>query len=92
MSTQVRCHCRGNPACELCHGERFYPYQPGPQGWIPFRCPTCLGKSVLQGATNAELPCFTCHRAGWVDPGNPPFAPGWRGALRVGLKTFFGGC
>ena len=91
MAASVRCPCHGNPECELCHGAKFYEYQPGPRGWIPFRCPTCQGARVLTHVSGAEKPCFTCMGAGGIDPGNPPIAPGWWGALRVGWKTFFGG-
>jgi hypothetical protein len=91
MPSQVRCHCHGNPACKLCGGSKFYPYQPGARGWMPFRCPTCEGKGVLTGGGPAPGPCFTCNRAGSVDPGYPPYAPGWWGGLRAGWKIFFGG-
>ena len=91
MPMQVRCHCRGNPECRLCHGKKFYEYQPGPRGWMPFACPTCQGACVLPDGQGAGRPCFTCNGYGSVDPGNPPFAPGLRGALRIGWKIFFGG-
>lgn len=91
MPSQVRCPCHGNPECQLCHGEKFYPYQPGPQGWMPFRCPTCQGTRVVRNARGQEEACFTCQRAGTVDPANPPFDPGWRGTFRIAWKTFFGG-
>jgi len=91
MATRVRCLCRGNAECKLCHGKKFYEYQPGPRGWMPFTCPTCQGTRVLTNGQGGERPCFTCAGAGSVDPANPPFAPGWWGALRVGWKTFFGG-
>jgi hypothetical protein len=91
MPKSIRCWCRGNPACELCHGTGFYEYEPGPRGWMPFACPTCQGTGVVKSATGEDEPCFTCVGAGSVDPGFPPYAPGWRGALRRGWKTFFGG-
>lgn len=91
MSKQVRCHCHGNPACKLCRGERFYPYQPGPRGWMPFTCPTCEGTGVVKNTRGEDAACCTCKRAGTVDPGYPPYAPGWKGGLRVGWKIFFGG-
>ncbi len=91
MPTKVRCHCRGNVACKLCHGQKFYEYQPGPRGWMPFTCPTCRGEGVLATAQGPEQPCFTCKAVGSVDPANPPYAPGWLGTLRIGWKTFFGG-
>jgi hypothetical protein len=86
----VRCPCHGNPDCKLCRGNKFYPYQPGPRGWMPFTCPTCDGKRVLPNAAG-ELRCFTCKGAGNVDPAYPPYDPGWRGAIRIGWKIFFGG-
>jgi len=91
MAASVRCHCQGNPACKLCRGEKFYAYQPGPRGWMPFTCPTCERKRVVPDAAGVEKPCFTCKGTGTVDPGNPPYDPGWRGALRIGWKIFFGG-
>ncbi len=91
MPTQVRCHCRGNAECKLCHGRKFYEYQPGPRGWMPFTCPTCEGMRVLSKGEAGERPCFTCNGAGSVDPANPPYAPGVWGSLRIGWKIFFGG-
>ncbi|VTR96417.1 unnamed protein product [Gemmata massiliana] len=91
MAASIRCHCQGNPECKLCFGKKFYPYQPGPRGWMPFRCPTCQGARNLPGSPNIETPCFTCAGTGGIDPANPPFAKGWWGALRVGWKAFFGG-
>lgn len=91
MPQRVRCRCHGNPACKLCRGEKFYAYQPGPRGWLPFRCPTCEGAGVVRNGATAEAVCCTCDRAGSVDPGYPPYAPGWLGSLRVGWKIFFGG-
>ena len=91
MPTHVRCHCRGNAACKLCHGTKFYEFQPGPRGRMPFTCPTCEGARVLSSGEAGERPCFTCLAAGSVDPANPPFAAGWWGMLRIGWKTFFGG-
>ena len=41
MSKGLRCHCQGTPECRLCRGTGYYDYQPGPRGWLPFRCPTC---------------------------------------------------
>lgn len=91
MSKQVRCPCHGNPGCKLCGGAKFYPYQPTERGWMPFTCPTCEGKGVLTDAAKGQESCFTCKRGGSVDPGYPPYAPGWLGGLRVGWKIFFGG-
>lgn len=91
MAHSVRCNCLGNSACKLCHGTKFYLYEPGPRGWMPFRCPTCDRKRTVPNERGEEVPCFTCRQAGNVDPGYPPHPPGWLGALRVGWKTFFGG-
>jgi hypothetical protein len=91
MTTSVRCPCQGNAACKLCCGKKFYPFEPGPRGWMPFTCPTCRGKRVVPNASGAAEPCFTCDGGGSVDPAYPPYAPGWRGALRIGWKIFFGG-
>ena len=91
MSARVRCHCRGNPECKLCHGTKFYSYQPGPRGWLPFQCPTCGGTGALAKAGGEREPCFTCQGAGTVDPANPPFAEGWGGIIHTMWNTFFGG-
>ena len=45
----------------------------------------------IPNTAGGEVPCFTCKGVGSVDPGNPPYAPGWRGGLRIGWKIFFGG-
>ncbi|MDY3551686.1 hypothetical protein R5W24_000765 [Gemmata sp. JC717] len=87
----VRCPCHGNPACQLCHGTKFYEYQPGPRGWLPFACPTCAGTGSTRTAEGTQERCITCKGSWSIDPGYPPMAPGWRGALRAGWKTFFGG-
>ena len=58
---------------------------------MPFSCPTCQGNRVIPNTAGGEVPCFTCKGVGSVDPGNPPYAPGWRGGLRIGWKIFFGG-
>ncbi|VTR91582.1 unnamed protein product [Gemmata massiliana] len=91
MPTQVRCRCQGNAECKLCLGKTFYAYQPGPRGWMPFTCPTCEGGGVLPSGGAPVRTCFTCAGAGTVDPASPPYAPGLRGALRIGWKIFFGG-
>lgn len=90
MPARVRCHCHGKPDCQLCHGARFYPYEPGPHGWLPFRCPTCQGTGEIADKGGPKR-CYTCEGAGTVDPANPPFDPGWKGLLRIGLKIMLGG-
>lgn len=87
----LRCHCQGNPECKLCHGKKFYEYQPGERGWMPFRCPTCEGRRVVTNEEGQEERCFSCEGNGNVDPGYPAFTPGWLGAMRAGWKIFFGG-
>jgi hypothetical protein len=84
MTRSVRCPCYGNPACKLCTGTKFYDYQPDDRGWQLFRCPTCRDAADRRG-------CVTCRGAAWVDPANPPFAPGWKGDLRSAWKVIFGG-
>ena len=90
MAHQVRCPCGGNPACKLCAGTKFYEYQPGPRGWMPFTCPTCEGKREVTVEGKAEQ-CFTCHGAGIIDPANPPRDRSTRGFIRDVWRIFFGG-
>lgn len=86
MAHQIRCHCRGNPRCELCHGAKFYDYTPGPRGWMPFACPTCGGSGRFDDGH-----CFTCRQTGSVDPADPPPAEGAKGVFRTAWKILFGG-
>lgn len=81
MPKRVRCHCKGNPECKLCLGTKFYAYEPGPRGWMPFACPTCGASGKL-----AEAACFTCRGAGNVDPADPPAG----GVLDVFWKVIMG--
>lgn len=81
MATRVRCHCKGNPSCKLCQGSKFYAYEPGPRGWMPFACPTCGGSGRVNDA-----PCTTCRSAGQVDPADPPVG----GMLDVFWKIIMG--
>jgi DnaJ-class molecular chaperone len=90
---RVRCPCRGKFECKLCNGTKYYLYEVGPRGWMPFPCPTCDGKGTLPpepGETEAR-PCITCHGDGSIDPANPPYAEGMPGLLRKLWKIFFGG-
>ena len=84
-ATKVKCHCGGRPDCRLCDGTGGYAYEPGPRGWMPFRCPTCEGSGRAGGA-GAGGRCPTCRGAGAVDPADPPT----RGTLDVIWKALFG--
>ena len=86
MPKLIRCHCGGRASCRLCHGAGKYEYDPGPRGYVPFRCPTCEGKRSLRDDDGTEYPCPTCTGQGYVDPANPPPA----GMLDVLTKIFFG--
>jgi hypothetical protein len=86
MAKKVGCHCAGNPHCKLCNGTKVYQYEPGPRGWMPFKCPNC------EGTGSAEVPgkglgkCTTCQGQGMVDPANPPST----GMMDVIWKSLFG--
>jgi DnaJ-class molecular chaperone len=86
MTHQILCHCRGNPQCELCHGAKLYDYTPGERGWMPFTCPTCHGSGRV-----ADADCFTCNRAGTIDPANPPEDETPKGLFRRAWQILFGG-
>lgn len=86
MSQQIRCPCEGNPECRLCEGSGAYSYDPGPRGWMPFICPTCEGKGILEKSGEAPLECPTCHRSGNIDPANAPM-----GIFAKVRKMFLGG-
>ncbi len=90
MPKHIRCACRGEPDCRLCFGRKFYEYEPGPRGWMPFVCPTCSGtrEVTVEGAVET---CFTCAGTGAVDPANPPRDDSPRGLIRNLWRIFFGG-
>jgi len=88
---QVRCPCRGKYECKLCGGTKFYSYEPGPRGWMPFICPTCTGEGRLAAANEEPRICITCGGAGSIDPANPPRAEGTRGWIRNSWRFLFGG-
>lgn len=90
MPHSVRCPCLGHPDCKLCSGTKFYTYEPGPRGWMPFTCPTCEGKREVTVEGKTE-PCFTCRGAGTVDPALPPRDRSTRGFIRDVWRIFFGG-
>lgn len=90
MAHTVRCPCRGHPDCKLCSGTKFYQYQPGERGWMPFTCPTCAGRREVALDGKAER-CFTCVGAGSVDPALPPRDLSTRGRIRDVWRIFFGG-
>jgi hypothetical protein len=88
----VRCPCLGKLECKLCGGSKFYPYDVGPRGWMPFPCPTCDGTGALPGDDGGgPRPCVTCHGDRKVDPAYPPLPPGSLGVLRKIWRIFFGG-
>ncbi|MBA4188556.1 MAG: hypothetical protein C0467_11170 [Planctomycetaceae bacterium] len=93
MSVQsVRCPCRGNPECKLCGGSKFYNYEVGPRGWMPFTCPTCGGAKTLPGNGGGDAQsCLTCHGSATIDPGYPPPSESTGGLLRRLWMIFFGG-
>ena len=86
MPKKIRCACGGQPACKLCGGAGKYDYDPGPRGYMPFKCPTCEGKKRLTDEDGASYPCITCQAQGYIDPANPPPAGMWD----VLTKIFFG--
>jgi hypothetical protein len=86
MPKKIRCHCGGRPSCLLCRGKGTYDYDPGPMGYIPFRCPNCEGRRTLSDDDGTQYACATCKGQGTVDPAHPP--P--KGLLDVLMKIFFG--
>jgi DnaJ-class molecular chaperone len=87
MASKLRCPCEGKyPGCKLCLGGGFYPYEPGPRGWMPFVCPTCNGSGYMETASEASQECPTCHKTGNIDPANPPVT-----MMNRIRKIFFGG-
>ena len=86
MPRRVRCCCRGRPECKLCRGTKYYLYEPGPRGWLPFKCPTCDGTGTLAEPGTEPEPCPTCRATGTVDPADPPTA----GIADVLWKALFG--
>jgi hypothetical protein len=75
----------------LCHGTKFYDYEVGERGWMPFTCPTCKGERTIPAENGERETCFTCHGGAWIDPANPPLAEGTPGLLRKIWMIFFGG-
>jgi hypothetical protein len=73
----IRCHCGGKSECKLCNGTGKYEYDPGPHGYVPFRCPTCEGRRNLTEEDGTVYACLTCKGAGQVDPAFPPPAGMW---------------
>lgn len=86
MPKRIRCQCGGKPSCRLCEGTKFYQYEPGPRGYIPFRCPTCAGKGERREGTEPPEPCITCRGTGTVDPADPPS----HGMFDIIWKALFG--
>ena len=87
MAKRIRCHCGGRPSCKLCNGTKFYGYDVGPRGYLPFRCPTCEGTGRLVDPGIEPEKCPTCRGQGQVDPADPP--PG-HGFIDVIWKAMFG--
>jgi hypothetical protein len=83
---RVKCHCGGRPSCRLCRGTRYYTYEPGPRGWVPFACPNCDGFGRRDEPGLDPEPCPTCRGEGAVDPADPPL-----GLLVMVRKALFGG-
>lgn len=86
MAKRVKCHCGGRADCKLCSGTGFYGYEPGPRGWMPFKCPTCAGTGRLQEPGEEPEKCPTCRGNGSVDPADPPA----HGMFDVIWKALFG--
>ena len=86
MAKKVGCHCAGNPNCKLCGGTKVYQYEPGPRGWMPFKCPTCAGTGSVEVPGKDREKCWTCRGQGMVDPANPPS----KGMMDVIWKAIFG--
>jgi DnaJ-class molecular chaperone len=86
VAKQIPCPCKGNPICQLCQGRGVYNYQPGPRGWMPFVCPTCGGKGILEKSGESAEDCPTCHGACNIDPADIPI-----GIFTKVRKIFFGG-
>ena len=86
MANRIPCACMGVPECRLCQGRGVYSYQPGPRGWMPFPCPTCEGKGILEKEGEPARDCPTCHKEGKVDPANSPMS-----IFTKVRKMFFGG-
>lgn len=86
MAKRVKCHCGGRPSCKLCNGTGYYAYEPGPRGWLPFKCPTCDGRGWTEEPGVEREKCPTCRGTGTVDPADPP--P--HGMFDVIWKALFG--
>lgn len=86
MPKRIRCHCGGKPSCRLCEGTKFYLYEVGPKGYLPFRCPTCEGKGDRRDGNEPPEPCPTCRKTGTVDPADPPSG----GMIDIIWKALFG--
>ncbi|MBY0512890.1 MAG: hypothetical protein K2P78_03145 [Gemmataceae bacterium] len=86
MVKTIRCHCGGKPSCRLCRGSKYYEYEVGPRGYLPFRCPTCEGRGRRDEPGQPPEPCPTCRGTGTVDPADPPGG----GFLDVIWKALFG--
>ncbi len=70
----------------MCSGTKAYSYELGPRGYLPFLCPTCLGKGWLDEPGIDREKCFTCRANGSVDPAAPPS----NGFFDIIWKAMFG--
>jgi hypothetical protein len=87
MAKKILCWCKGDPACKLCGGTKVYEYTPGERGWMPFVCPTCSRRRVLDAAEGGEArSCPTCQGQGRIDPANAPR----HGLFDMVFKAIFG--
>lgn len=86
MPKSIKCRCGGRASCKLCRGTRRYEYEPGPRGWMPFKCPTCTGAGRTADPGLEPEACPTCGGIGTVDPADPPM----KGMLDVIWKALFG--
>lgn len=86
MPKKLKCHCGRRPSCRLCNGTQWYLYEPGPRGWMPFKCPTCAGKGWREEPGLPRDQCPTCRGNGSVDPADTP--P--RGMFDIIWKAIFG--
>ena len=86
MQKKISCHCGGRPSCKLCNGTKYYMYEAGPKGYLPFRCPTCAATGWITEPGLEREKCITCRGNGSVDPADPPS----HGMFDIIWKALFG--